>query len=424
MKMSFFRKSPHLYLQVLLAIFCGGLLGILSPELAVTFKPLGDAFINLIKMLIGPVIFCTVVLGISGAGDLKKAGRIGLKSLIYFEVISTLALILGLLVVNILKPGQGFNVDPQALDPHAMNEYIQQAHDQSFVQMLMRIIPKTFAEAFSGNGDLLQILLVALLFGYALNKLGEKGRGLHAFVETLSQVFFKMVSVIMLLAPLGAFGAMAFTLGKFGLKSLVPLITLMGSFYLTCLVFIFGVLGFVAWIAGFSLFRFLLYIKDELLTILGTSSSESVLVPLMEKLEKLGCSKTVVGLVIPSGYSFNLDGTNIYLTMAAIFVAQALNIELSLGQQLTLLFVAILTSKGASGVTGAGFITLAATLTVVPSVPVAGLALILGIDRFMSEARALTNSIGNGVATIVISRWENELNLGLLQSELTSGFKK
>ena len=424
MKMSFFRKSPHLYLQVLLAIFGGGLLGILSPELAVTFKPLGDAFINLIKMLIGPVIFCTVVLGISGAGDLKKAGRIGLKSLIYFEVISTLALILGLLVVNILKPGQGFNVDPQALDPHAMNEYIQQAHDQSFVQMLMRIIPKTFAEAFSGNGDLLQILLVALLFGYALNKLGEKGRGLHAFVETLSQVFFKMVSVIMLLAPLGAFGAMAFTLGKFGLKSLVPLITLMGSFYLTCLVFIFGVLGFVAWIAGFSLFRFLLYIKDELLTILGTSSSESVLVPLMEKLEKLGCSKTVVGLVIPSGYSFNLDGTNIYLTMAAIFVAQALNIELSLGQQLTLLFVAILTSKGASGVTGAGFITLAATLTVVPSVPVAGLALILGIDRFMSEARALTNSIGNGVATIVISRWENELNLGLLQSELTSGFKK
>ena len=418
------RKSPHLYLQVLFAIFCGGLLGILNPELGASLRPLGEAFINLIKMLIGPVIFCTVVLGISGAGDLKKAGRIGLKSLLYFEVVSTVALVLGLLVVNLIKPGQGFNVDPQTLDAHAMNEYVQKAHDQSFVGTLMRIIPKTFVDAFSGNGDLLQILLVALLFGYALNKAGEKGRSLHHFIESLSQIFFKMVNVIMKFAPIGAFGAMAFTLGKYGVGSLVPLLSLMGSFYLTCLIFIFGVLGIIARIVGFNIFKFLLYIKDELLTILGTSSSETVLVPLMEKLEKLGCSKSVVGLVIPSGYSFNLDGTNIYLTMAAIFVAQALNIDLTLGQQMTLLLVAILTSKGASGVTGAGFITLAATLTVVPSVPVAGLALILGIDRFMSEARALTNSIGNGVATIVISSWEKELNLPQLQRELSGGKQK
>jgi aerobic C4-dicarboxylate transport protein len=410
----------HLYFWVVLAILVGGLIGYSNPSLGIQLKPLGDLFIAAIKMLIAPVIFCTVTLGISGAGDMKKVGRIGGKALLYFEVVSTFALAIGLLVVNILKPGQSFHVDPATLDPKLVTEFSQKAGEQSFIEFILHLIPKTFLDAFSGSGDLLQVLLIAILFGYALNHIGEKGRLVHEFLEGALKVFFKMVSVVMRFAPLGAGGAMAFTIGKYGLASLHPLIYLMASFYLSCALFVFIVLGAISAASGFNIFRFLIYIRDELLIVLGTSSSESALAPLMEKLENLGCSKSVVGLVVPSGYSFNLDGTNIYLTMAVMFIAQALGIDLSLGQQLSVLGVAILTSKGASGVTGAGFIALAATLAVVPDVPVAGLALILGIDRFMSEARAITNIIGNGVATIVISRWENELDCKKLHSELHS----
>lgn len=414
--------SRSLYVQVLIAIVIGVGIGAFFPDWGVALRPLGDAFIALIKMLIGPVIFCTVVLGISGAGDMRKVGRVGVKALVYFEVVSTLALGLGLIVVNLFKPGHGFNVDPASLDAGAVAEYAQQAQAHSTahsaVDLLLHLIPKTFTDAFSGSGDLLQVLVVALLFGYGLNHVGESGQKVHDFLNSLAKIFYKMVAVIMRFAPVGAFGAMAFTIGKFGLKSLAPMLSLMGCFYLTCILFVVIFLGLIARLLGFNIFRFLFYIRDELLTVLGTSSSESALVPMMEKLEKLGCSKSVVGLVMPAGYSFNLDGTNIYLTMAALFVAQALNIDLSLGQQLSLLFVAVLTSKGASGVTGAGFITLAATLAVVPAVPVAGLALILGLDRFMSEARALTNAVGNGIATLVISRWEGELDLRVLRREL------
>lgn len=413
-------KSPasRFYLWVLAAIVAGGLIGHFAPATGVALKPLGDGFIALIKMLIAPVIFLTVVLGIAGVSDVKKVGRVGVKAILYFEVISTFALLIGLGVVNWLQPGVGFNADPATLDAGAVTKYAEQAKDQSTVQFLLHIIPRTFTDAFTGSGDLLQVLLLAVLFGYALTALGEKSRPIVGFFEAVSQVFFKMIGMVMKLAPIGAGGAMAFTIGKYGVDSLGPLMKLMGGFYLTCALFVFLVLGTVARLTGFSILRFLRYIRDELLLVLGTSSSESALVPLMQKLEKLGCSRPVVGLVVPSGYSFNLDGTNIYLTMAAIFVAQALNVDLSLTQQLTLLAVAMLTSKGASGVTGAGFITLAATLAVVPSVPVAGLALILGIDRFMSEARAITNLIGNGVASIVVARWENELDRGRLQAEL------
>ncbi len=392
----------------------------MNPELAVKLKPFGDAFIALIKMLISPVIFCTVVLGISNAGDMKKVGRVGGKALIYFEVVSTLALFIGLIVMNLVRPGSGFNVDPKTLDASAVASYSKAAESQSFVDFILHLIPKTFTDAFTGSGDLLQVLLVAILFGYAMVHMGKSGKAVHTFIEEASHIFFGMMSAIMKLAPIGAGGAMAFTIGKYGVSSLLPLAALMGTFYLTCALFVILVLGSIAKLTGFNIFRFIFYIKDELLTVLGTSSSESALVPLMSKLEKLGCSKSVVGLVVPSGYSFNLDGTNIYLTMAALFVAQALNIDLSLGQQLSILGVAMLTSKGASGVTGAGFITLAATLAVVPSIPVAGLALILGIDRFMSEARSLTNFLGNGVATIVISRWEGELDQSKLNRELQS----
>ncbi len=404
------KLTHHLYFWVLLAILAGALFGFISPKDAVGLKPFGDGFIALVKMMIAPVIFCTVVLGIAGAGDMKKVGRVGGKALLYFEVVSSLALVIGLIVMNTLQPGKGFNVDPATLDPKAVASFAKAASEQKVSDFLLHIIPKTLFDAFAGNGDLLQVLLVAILFGWSLSHMGALGEKVFHLIQELSHVFFGMMNTIMKLAPLGAGGAMAFTIGKYGVGALAPLMALMGSFYLTCVIFVLLVLGAISALTGFNILKFLLYIKDELLTVLGTSSSESALVPLMSKLEQAGCPKAVVGLVVPSGYSFNLDGTNIYLTMAALFVAQALNIDLTLQQQLSLLFVAMLTSKGASGVTGAGFITLAATLAVVPSIPVAGLALILGIDRFMSEARALTNFIGNGVATIVVSRWEKELD--------------
>ncbi|ALN64212.1 aerobic C4-dicarboxylate transport protein [Lysobacter antibioticus] len=412
------KSGSRFYLWVLGAILLGGVVGHFFPDFAVKLKPLGDGFISLIKMLIAPIIFLTVVLGIAGVSDVKKVGRVGVKAILYFEVVSTIALVIGLIVVNTLKPGAGFNADPATLDASAVEKYAAAAKDQSTVEFLLHIIPKTFTDAFTGNGDLLQVLLLAVLFGFALLHIGKTGEKVIDLFESVSKVFFGMMSMIMKLAPIGAGAAMAFTIGKYGVDSLGPLARLMGSFYLTCAVFILVVLGTIAHFTGFSILRFIRYIRDELLLVLGTSSSESALVPLMRKLERLGCSKPVVGLVVPSGYSFNLDGTNIYLTMATIFIAQALNVDLTLTQELTLLAVAMLTSKGASGVTGAGFITLAATLTVVPAVPVAGLALILGIDRFMSEARALTNFIGNGVATIVVARWENELDRDKLNHEL------
>jgi aerobic C4-dicarboxylate transport protein len=407
-----------LYVQVLIGISLGAALGLVKPDYAVEMKVLGDSFIALLKMLIGPVIFTTVVLGISHSGDMKKVGRVGGKALLYFETVSNFALALGLLTVNILKPGKGFNVDPKTLDPSAISDYATKAKETSLIDFLVGIIPRTFTDAFTSSGNLLQVLFLAILIGYGITHVGEAARPVRSFFESLSQILFKVVHLLMMFAPIGAFGAMAFTIGKYGIDSFGPLLSLMVTFYLTCFLFIVLILAPIAKFAGFNVFRFIRYIKDELLTVLGTSSSESVLVPMMNKLEKLGCSKSVVGLVVPTGYSFNLDGTNIYLTMAAVFIAQALNIDLTLGEQLTFLFVATITSQGASGVTGAGFITLAATLAVIPSVPIAGLALIFGIDRFMSEARALTNTIGNGVAAIVISRWEKELDLDLLESEL------
>jgi len=413
------RLVRELYFWVLVGIFAGGFLGYADPQLAVSLKPLGDGFIALVKMLISPIIFCTVVLGIAGAGDMKKVGRVGGKALLYFEVVSTFALALGLLVVNVVRPGAGFNVDPATLDAKAVADYANKATAQTTVGFLLHLIPTTIFDAFTGSGDILQVLFVAILFGYAMTRLGKSAEVVHRFIEACSHIFFSMMGALMLLAPVGAGGAMAFTIGRYGVAALKPLMTLMASFYITCALFIVLVLGTVAALIGFNIFRFIFYIGDELLTVLGTASSETALVPLMQKLERLGCSKSVVGLVVPSGYSFNLDGTNIYLTMAALFVAQALNIHLTLMQQLTLLLVAMLTSKGASGVTGAGFITLAATLAVIPSIPVAGLALILGIDRFMSTARSLTNFIGNGVASIVVARWEKELDRAQLAHELT-----
>jgi aerobic C4-dicarboxylate transport protein len=413
-------KKPFykiLYVQVLFAIVAGVLLGIFEPAYATAMKPLGDGFIKLIKMIIAPVIFCTVVAGIAGMQDMKKVGRVGGKALLYFEVVSTFALAIGLVVANLVKPGAGFNADPTKLDTSAIAQYTKKAHDQSTVDFLMNIIPNTFVDAFA-KGEILQVLLIAILFGIALSMLGERGRPVTKLIDEVSHVIFGVVGIIMKAAPIGAFGAMAFTIGKFGIASLIPLAKLMGSFYLTCFLFVVIVLGAIAKYTGFSIFRFISYIREELLIVLGTSSSESALPALMRKLEKLGCSKSVVGLVVPTGYSFNLDGTNIYMTMAALFVAQATNTELTLMQELTILFVAMLTSKGASGITGAGFITLAATLAVVPTIPVAGMALILGIDRFMSECRALTNFVGNGVATIVVSKWEKELDHDRLAAEL------
>ena len=406
-------KKPFykvLYVQVLFAIACGVLLGYFEPKLGVDLKPRGDGFIKLVKMIIAPVIFCTVVHGIAGMQDMKKVGRVGGKALLYFELVSTLALVIGLLVANIARPGAGFNADLSTLDTKAVDSFAAKAHAQSTVEFILNIIPTTFIDAFA-KGDILQVLLIAILFGFSLAAMGEKGKPVFDFVEQVSHVLFGIVNSVMKLAPLGAFGAMAFTIGKYGVGSLVPMAKLMGSFYLTCALFIFVVLGTIARYTGFSIVKFIKYIREELLIVLGTSSSESALPKLMNKLEKMGCSRSVVGLVVPTGYSFNLDGTNIYMTMAALFIAQATNTELTLMQELTIIGVAMLTSKGASGITGAGFITLASTLAVVPSIPIAGMALILGIDRFMSEARALTNIIGNAVATVVVSRSENELDM-------------
>src|SRR4026209_2949884 len=413
------RLTSHLFFGVLLSIRAGGTPRYFDPKAGVAMKPLGDGFISLVKMLISPIIFCTVVLGIAGAGDMKKVGRVGGKALLYFEVVSTIALAIGVVVANVIQPGAGFNADPATLDANAVADYAKRATTQTTTGFVLRIIPSTFLDAFTGSGDLLQVLFVAVLFGYAMTHMGSRGEVVHKVIESCSHIFFAMMNALMKLAPIGAGGAMAFTIGRYGVDALGPLALFMGSFYLTCLLFVLVVLGSIAAYTGFSIVRFILYIRDELLTVLGTSSSESALVPLMQKLERLGCPRSVVGLVVPSGYSFNLDGTNIYLTMAALFVAQALNIELTIMQQLTLLGVAMLTSKGASGVTGAGFITLAATLAVVPSIPVAGLALILGIDRFMSESRSLTTFIGHGVAAIVVARWEDELDMARLTAELT-----
>jgi aerobic C4-dicarboxylate transport protein len=413
-------KKPFykvLYVQVLFAIACGVLLGYFEPKLGVDLKPLGDGFIKLVKMIIAPVIFCTVVHGIAGMQDMKKVGRVGGKALLYFELVSTLALVIGLLVANIAKPGAGFNADLSTLDTKAIDGFTAKAHAQSTVDFILNIIPNTFIDAFA-KGDILQVLLIAILFGFSLAAMGEKGKPVFDFVEQVSHVLFGIVNSVMKLAPLGAFGAMAFTIGKYGVGSLVPMAKLMGAFYLTCGLFIFVVLGAIARYTGFSIVKFIKYIREELLIVLGTSSSESALPKLMNKLEKMGCSRSVVGLVVPTGYSFNLDGTNIYMTMAALFIAQATNTELTLMQELTIVGVAMLTSKGASGITGAGFITLASTLAVVPSIPIAGMALILGIDRFMSEARALTNIIGNAVATVVVSRSENELDMDRMKRAL------
>jgi aerobic C4-dicarboxylate transport protein len=414
MKKPFYRI---LYVQVLIAVAIGICLGHFYPELGVAMKPLGDGFIKLIRMLIGPIIFCTVVTGIAGMQDLSKVGRVGGKALIYFEVMSTLALVIGLIAAHLLHPGTGFNVDPSTIDTKSIATYTTQAKGQSATEFLMHIIPDTMIDAFA-KGDILQILFAALLFGAALSMLGEKGVMVTDFVGQISKIFFRMVHIVTKVAPIGAFGAMAFTIGKYGLISLLPLLKLIGCFYLTAIAFVVLALGFVARLTGFSILRFISYIKEELAIVLGTSSSEAALPQLMEKMEKLGCSRSVVGLVIPTGYSFNLDGTNIYMTMAVIFIAQALNIDLTWQQEAMILGVAMLTSKGASGVTGAGFITLAATLAVVPTLPVAGMVLILGIDRFMSECRALTNIVGNGVACVVVSAWEHELDRAKLDQLL------
>jgi aerobic C4-dicarboxylate transport protein len=399
-----------LYFQVITAIVIGVLLGYYLPNTGVAMKPLGDGFIKLIKMIIAPIIFCTVVSGIASMEDMKKVGRVGVKALLYFEVLSSIALLIGLTIVTIVQPGAGMNADVSKLDTKSIAAYTAQAHSQGTVDFIMNIIPNSVVDAFA-KGDILQVLLFAILFGIALSMMGQKGRPLLLIIDHISHVLFGIIGIIMKAAPVGAFGAMAFTIGKFGVGSLSKLGMLMGSFYLTCLIFIFVVLGTVCKMAGFSLIKFIKYIREELFIVLGTSSSESVLPRMMAKLEHLGCSKSVVGLVIPTGYSFNLDGTSIYLTMAAVFVAQATNTPLTILQTLTILGVLLLTSKGAAAVTGGGFITLAATFSAIPTIPVAGLALILGIDRFMSEARALTNLVGNGVATVVVAKWENELNV-------------
>ena len=398
-----------LYFQVLLAITLGVFLGHVYPELGADMKPLGDGFVKLIKMIIAPVIFCTVVTGIAGMESMKAVGKTGAIALLYFEVVSTIALIIGLCVVNLLQPGAGMNVDPAALDASAISAYAEQAKSQGIIAFFLDIIPGSVIGAFA-SGNILQVLLFAVLFGFSLHHIGEKGQVIFGVIDSFSKVIFGIINMIMRLAPVGAFGAMAFTIGKYGVGSLVQLGQLIACFYLTCLFFIFIVLGSIAKASGFSILRFISYIREELLIVLGTSSSESVLPRMLDKMEKLGCQKSVVGLVIPTGYSFNLDGTSIYLTMAAIFIAQATNTPLDLFQQITLLVVLLISSKGAAGVTGSGFIVLAATISAVGHLPLAGLALILGIDRFMSEARALTNLIGNGVATVVVAKYCKQLD--------------
>ncbi|WP_116812295.1 dicarboxylate/amino acid:cation symporter [Steroidobacter cummioxidans] len=406
-----------LYVQVIAAIVIGGLLGHFSPEFAVQLKPLGDAFINLVKMIIAPVIFLTLSSGIAGMSSLTALRSVALKAFGYFLTVSSFALVVGLIVANVVQPGAGMNIDPTTLDTGAVANYAAKAHEQSLVGFLMGIIPTTFVGAFT-DGDILPVLFVAILFGISISLVGAPARPLLAVLESASAVVFRLVAVLMKAAPLGALGAFAFTIGKYGIGTIVNLATLVATFYLTSAIFILLVLGLIARLNGFSILRLIAYLRSELLLVLGTSSSESALPNLMKKLEHAGCGKAVVGLVVPTGYSFNLDGTNIYMTLAALFIAQATGVDLSLGDQLLLLLVAAISSKGAAGVTGAGFVTLAATLAVVPSVPVAGMALILGIDRFMSECRALTNFIGNAVATIVVARWESELDREMLDAAL------
>ena len=406
------RPAPwwrHLYVQVLLAIAAGILLGHFYPDAGKAMKPLGDAFIKLIKMIIAPIIFCTVVIGIAGMEDMKKVGKTGALALLYFEVVSTLSLVIGLIIVNVVQPGAGMNINPASLNMKAVEGYAKPGALGTTTDFLMNIIPNTVVDAFA-KGEILQVLFFAVLFGFALHRFGGRGTLVFDMIEKTSHVLFSIVGFIMKVAPIGAFGAMAFTIGQYGVSTLLSLAWLMGTFYATCLVFVFGVLGAIAAWHGFSIWTFVKYIKEELLIVLGTSSSEAALPRMLAKMENAGADKSVVGLVIPTGYSFNLDGTSIYLTMAAVFIAQATNTPLDIGQQVTLLLVLLLTSKGAAGVTGSGFIVLAATLSAVGNVPVAGLAIILGIDRFMSEARALTNLVGNGVATIVVAKWCDALD--------------
>ena len=406
-----------LYIQVLIAIGLGVAIGYFDPKLGVALKPLGDGFIALIRMMIAPVIFCTIVHGIASMGDLKKVGRVGLKTLVYFETVSTLALAIGLLVGRVLEPGKGFDIDPATLDPNAVASYVTRAKEEGIVSHLLAIIPDSFFGALA-RGDLLQVLLVSFLSGFAISLMGEAGKPVAGAIDKAAKVFFGIIRIVVRVAPIGAFGAMAFTIGAQGIGALVKLGELILTFYFTAALFVLVVLGTIAYLAGFSILRFIAYIKDELLIVLGTSSSETVLPHMMAKMEHLGASKSVVGLVIPTGYSFNLDGTNIYMTLATLFLAQATNTPLSLGQELGILAIAMITSKGASGVTGAGFVTLAATLAIVPDIPIQALALLLGIDKFMSEVRALTNLIGNGVATVVISRWEGELDADALHETM------
>lgn len=412
-----------LYVQVLIATLAGGLLGYFHPTLGQTLKPLADAFIALVKMMIAPVIFCTVVTGVAGVRRLEGVGRIGAKALGYFLVVSTAALIVGLIVANVVRPGAGFNIDVATLDARAVAGYAAQAHEKTIAGFLLSIIPETALSALT-SGMILQALLVSILFGFGLAMMGEQGRPLFEIVGWLSKAVFNIVRIVMHAAPIGAFGAMAFTIGKTGLAAIAHLAGLIGAFYLTAFVFVIVVLGLIGWAFGFSVPRLIAYLKEELLLVLGTSSSESALPALMDKLERAGAPRSVVGLVVPAGYSFNLDGTNIYMTLAALFIAQATNTPLSLEQQLLLLGVAMISSKGAAGVTGSGFITLAATLSVVPAVPAAGMALLLGVDRFMSECRSITNFIGNAVAALVIARWEGVLDRGKLNATLTGRLPK
>jgi len=415
------RKKPFytgLSFQVLAGVAVAVILGSVNPALAVSMKPLGDVFIRMITMIITLVIFCTLVTGIAGMEDMKKVGRVGGKALLYFELVSTMALLIGLLVGNLAHPGSGFNVDPKTLDARAVAEYAGQAKVQNITDFLVHIIPNTIVDAFS-RGDILQVLLVSLLFGFALSIAGPRCKPLLDVMDSLTRAVFGVVAILMRFAPIGAFGAMAFTIGKYGLASLGPLVKLIATLYITSIFFVIVVLGLIARFAGFGILKFLWFIREEIVLVLATSSSEPALPNLMAKLQKLGCSKALVGLVVPTGYTFNADGTSLYMTLAALFVAQATGTHLTLTQQFTILGVALLTSKGASGVQGAAFIALVATMMVIPTIPVAGMALILGIDRFLSMCRAVVNMIGNAVATVVVARWENELDRGALEHQLT-----
>jgi len=411
------RVYASLWVQVLIAMTVALVLGYFSPERAVAMKPLGDAFIRMITMIITILIFCTVVTGIAGMQDLKKVGRVGGKALLYFEIVSTFALVIGLIVGNVVRPGSGFHVNTATLDARAVADYAGQAKAQGVTEFLMHIVPTTVTDAFA-KGDILQVVFVSILFGFALSSAGPRAKPIVALLESLTQVVFRVVNILMLFAPIGAFGAMAFTIGKYGFASLGPLAKLIATFYVTSILFVLVVLGAICRVAGFSIVRFLLHIKEEILLVLATSSSETAIPTLMEKLENLGCSRSLVGLVVPTGYTFNTDGSSLYMTLAALFVAQATNTHLTLLEQLTIFSVATLTSKGASGVQGASFIALVTTLSVIPTIPVAGMAIILGIDRFMSMFRGLVNMIGNGVATLVVARWENELGRETLRGRL------